>query len=249
MRVLVRRQSSFLIALICGLAGAAAGTTAGAGALRVAPILLEVPAPGATTTLNLRNEGDRNLRVQIRVFRWTGTQAEPTLEPTTDVVVSPPAAMLTPGTEYVVRVVRVNRQPVAGEESYRVLVDELPDAGAERVNTIRFAFRYSIPVFFSSAAAPAANVSWSMAVKGNTAVLTASNSGGRRARLANLKVVDGSGKTLVQRQGLLGYALGRSTTAWSLPTAGKAPPAGPLRVVAESETGAINAVVALQSPR
>lgn len=249
MRALTRVRPNWLIALFCGFACTSMATAAMAGSLRVAPILLEVPAPGATTTLNLRNEGDRNLRVQIRIFRWTGTQAEPTLEPTTDVVVSPPAAMLTPGTEYVVRVVRVNRQPVASEESYRVLVDEIPDGGADRVNTVRFAFRYSIPVFFPAAAASAANVTWSMAVKGNTAVLTASNSGGRRARLANLKVIDGSGKTLIQRPGLLGYALGKSATAWTLPAAGKAPPLGPLRVVAESETGAINAVVALQPSR
>src|SRR5262245_62290058 len=124
MRAVIRQRLNFLIALLSGLTCATAGSTAGAGALRVAPILLEVPAPGATTTLNLRNEGDRNLRVQIRVFRWTGTQTDPILEPTTDVVVSPPAAMLTPGTEYVVRVVRVTRQQVAGEESYRALGDE-----------------------------------------------------------------------------------------------------------------------------
>ena len=246
---MARLHASCLIVSLCGLVAAVPVSTATAGSLRVAPILLEVPAPGATTKLNLRNEGDRILHVQIRVFRWTGTQSEPTLEPTTDVVVSPPAAALTPGTEYVVRVVRVTRQPVAGEESYRVLVDELPDAAADRANTVRFAFRYSIPVFFSAASASAADVSWSMAVKGNTTVLTASNAGGRRARLANLKVIDGNGRTLIQRPGLFGYALGKSVAAWTLPTAGNAAPRGPLKVVAESETGAINAAVALQPSR
>lgn len=247
MQTIARLRASCLVAFLCGLVSAGRISDATAGSLRVAPILLDVAAPGATTTLNLRNEGDRNLHVQIRVFRWIGTQSEPTLEPTTDVVVSPPAATLTPGTEYVVRVVRVTRQPIAGEESYRVLVDEIPDPVADRANTVRFAFRYSIPVFFSAASASAAEVSWSMAVKGNSAVLTASNSGGRRVRLANLKVIDGDGKALILRPGLFGYALGKSVTAWTLPSAGKVAPRGPLRVVAESETGAINAVVALQS--
>ena len=242
-------RANCLIVLLCGLISTLLAATAMAGALRVAPILLEVPSPGATTTLNLRNDGDRNLHVQIRVFRWTGTQSDPTLEPTTDVVISPPAATLTPGTEYVVRVVRVSRQPVAGEESYRVLVDEIPDAGSDRANTVRFAFRYSIPVFFSAASASVADVSWSMAVTGKNAVLTASNSGGRRARLANLKVIDGNGIALIQRPGLLGYALGKSVAAWTLPVAGSATPRGPFKVVAESETGAINALVTLQSSR
>jgi fimbrial chaperone protein len=249
MQTITRLRASCLVMLFCGLVSVAPFSTVMAGSLRVAPILLDVAAPGATTTLNLRNEGDRSLHVQIRVFRWTGTQSEPTLEPTTDVVVSPPAATLTPGMEYVVRVVRVTRQPVAGEESYRVLVDEIPDGAADRANTVRFAFRYSIPVFFSAASASAAEVSWSMAVKGNSAILTASNSGGRRVRLANLKVIDGDGRALILRPGLFGYALGKNVTAWTLPTAGKAAPRGPLKFVAESETGAINAVVALQSLR
>lgn len=249
MRALTCLRASGLMVFLCGLALSAQISVLAAGSLRVAPILLDVAAPGATTTLNLRNEGDRNLHVQIRVFRWTGTQSEPTLEPTADVVVSPPAATLTPGTEYVVRVVRVTRQPIAGEESYRVLVDEIPDVVADRANTVRFAFRYSIPVFFSAASASAAEVSWSMTVKGNNAVLTASNSGGRRARLANLKVIDENGKAIILRPGLFGYALGKSVTAWTLPAAGKVAPRGPLRVVAESETGAINAVVALQPSR
>ena len=112
-------------------------SVAEASSLRVAPILLDVSAPGAATTLNLRNEGDEKLHVQIRIFRWTGnTQAGPSLEPTGDVVVSPPAATLLPATEYVVRVVRVARQPVAGEESYRILVDEVPDAVGGKANEI-----------------------------------------------------------------------------------------------------------------
>ena len=235
----------YIVGLLCAFS-----SLAEANSLRVAPILLDVSAPGATTTLNLRNEGAEKLHVQIRVFRWTGTHTEPTLEPTSDVVVSPPAATLTPGTECVVRVIRVAKQPIVAEESYRILVDEVPDAVGGRANTVRFALRYSIPVFFTAAAVSAANVSWSLAAKGNNAVLTALNSGGRRLRLANLKLIDGSGATLIKRPGLVGYALGKTSAAWTLPGGDKfARRHGPVRVVAESETGALDAVVAVQPSR
>src|SRR5215475_15559881 len=108
------RAIDYRILLLSGVLAAAQICTAAANSLRVAPILLDVAAPGATTTLNLRNEGDRSLHVQIRVFRWTGMQPEPVLEPTNDVVVSPPAVTLTSGMDYVVRVVRVIKRPVAG---------------------------------------------------------------------------------------------------------------------------------------
>ena len=225
-------------------------SVAEASSLRVAPILLNVSAPGAATTLNLRNEGDEKLHVQIRIFRWTGSMPTgPSLEPTDDVVVSPPAATLMPATEYVVRVVRVAKQPVIGEESYRILVDEVPDAVGGKANAVRFALRYSIPAFFTAPGIPAANVSWSLTAKGNAAVLTASNAGGRRLRLANLKLVDGRGATLLHRPGLFGYALGNSSTTWTLPVRDGVIRSGPLKVLAESESGAFNAVVALQPPR
>lgn len=115
---MTRMRTVTSLACLCSVfAALVPASTCLAGSLRVAPILLEIPAPAATATLNLRNEGDRDMHVQMRVFRWTGTRADPTLEPTSDVVVSPPAAMLTPGTEYVVRVVRVTKKPVDGEES------------------------------------------------------------------------------------------------------------------------------------
>ena len=61
-------------------------------------------------------------------------------------------------------------------------------------------------MFFTNASVSAANVSWSMAVRGNSAVLIAANSGGRRVRMANLKLIDRSDAVIVNRPGLFGYA-------------------------------------------
>jgi fimbrial chaperone protein len=217
-----------------------------AGALRVEPVLLDVPGSGATTSLTLRNDGDKPVHVQIRVFGWTGTQGEPVLVPTSDVVVSPPAATLSPGMEYVVRVVRLSKQPVASEESYRILVDELPDAAQQQGTSIRFALRYSIPVFFSASGVPPAKVAWTMQTKGNVLTLTAANSGGRRLRIANLKLADAAGAVLLQRKGLVGYALGKSATAWSFPADAQVARHGSLNVLADTEAGSIDVAVASQ---
>ena len=63
-----------------------------AASLQVAPVLVEVPAPGATSTLKLHNEGTKPLDAQIRIFRWTQVNGVDTLTPTDDVAASPPAA-------------------------------------------------------------------------------------------------------------------------------------------------------------
>ena len=109
-----------------------------AASLRVAPTSLELIAPSATTVLNLANEGDHPINVQIRVFKWSQTGGVESLEPTRDVVASPPSTRMSPNAQYVVRVVRTSKVPVRAEETYRVIVDELPDPSRARAGTVTF---------------------------------------------------------------------------------------------------------------
>jgi P pilus assembly chaperone PapD len=99
---------------------------ASAAQLRVEPVSLELGAPAAAGILTLRNDDDVEVTAQTRVFRWSQSAGKETLEPTTDVVASPPTVTLSPHADYVVRVVRVTKQPVQGEENYRVFVDQIP---------------------------------------------------------------------------------------------------------------------------
>ena len=52
-----------------------AASGASAASLQVAPVLLEVVAPGAAATITLRNNGAKPIATQVRVFRWI--QEEP----------------------------------------------------------------------------------------------------------------------------------------------------------------------------
>src|SRR4029077_342518 len=99
-----------------------------AASLQVAPVKVEVASPGAATTVKLRNEGATPLNAQIRVFRWSQVNGEDKLEPTTDVVASPPLTKLSPKTDYTVRLVRVSKTPVDKEETDLLVLGELPAA-------------------------------------------------------------------------------------------------------------------------
>jgi fimbrial chaperone protein len=227
---------------------AACVATAGAGSLRVTPVLLDVRTPASAATLTLRNDAEHPLNVQIRVFRWTQANGAERLERTTEVVVSPPMATFAPGMEYVVRVVRPSKRPVIGEESYRILVDEVPDPTQQKSGEVHFVLRYSIPVFFAVADAPRATVAWSARLRGGAVTLTAANSGGRRLRLANLKLVDASGATVLQHDGLVGYVLNGSSMSWSF-GGGRSRFAGSIKLAADSESGSIHATVPIAAVR
>jgi fimbrial chaperone protein len=233
------RWLAILLAAL-GLSGIAAAQST----LRVSPVLLDVHAPTAAAAIRIWNDSDRPINVQIRLFRWGQAGGEDQLEPTADVAVSPPLTTLQPGSENVVRVVRTSKAPVAREESYRLIVDELPDPARRRPGTVALAMRYSIPVFFAPPGAPDPQVSWSVASRPDGLLVTAHNGGGSRLRIADLVLREGD-RAVAQQGGLVGYVLAGSTASWLVPAQTR-PAAGPLTLSATSESGQVRAVASLE---
>lgn len=221
---------------------ALAGTMnlASAASLQVAPTTVEVPAGANAAVLTLNNPGKTPLKAQIRVYRWSLENGQDKLEPARDVVASPPVVALKPGTDYTVRLVRLNKAPVAAEETYRILVDEIPDPSLKQQGVVQLAFRYSVPVFFMSNADARSQLSWSIERRNGKLVVSATNTGARRVRLADLKAVDDKGKQATIAKGLAGYVLARSSKSWVAPNQLNAG-ASALRISAVGDSGPIDA--------
>jgi fimbrial chaperone protein len=209
--------------------------------------MVEVRAPGATATLKLRNDGAGPLSAQIRVYRWTQVNGEEKLEPTDDVVASPPIANIASKTDYIVRLVRLSKQPLAAPETYRLLVDELPDPAAPKDRAVTLVLRYSIPVFFYPNDAGDAKVAWSVEQRRGKLFVAATNTGDRHVRVAALKLNDASGKTLSFGNGLNGYVLGRSTMRWAAPGNAKLAAGSTIAISAQGDQGPINASSSVQA--
>lgn len=132
------------VALLCLF-----GSPSQAASLRVAPIQLDLPSGTAASTVRVWNDDPATVRVQVRVFKWTQVNGRDVLEPTRDVVASPPMSTLAPGSENLVRVVRTSTRPVDGRESYRLLIDQLPDPQQRRPGTVNVLVRHAIPLYFT----------------------------------------------------------------------------------------------------
>lgn len=233
--------------LRCGLAAASIAlawpSVSFAQGLRVSPVLLEVTAPGAATTLTLRNEGSQPITVQARVFGWSQQAGDEQLQRTSDVVVSPPAIQLAPGATQTVRVIRTARTVVRGEEAYRVVINEVPDQSRRRAGAVAFATELRLPVFFTGQGARSPDVAWSLRQSGNATYLVAQNRGDSRLRLADLRLT-GSNGAEVSRPGLVGYVLGGSSMQWPLSASGRL--GASARLSAVTNIGSIDAAVAAQ---
>ena len=203
-------------AAIFGFLFAGLNPQAQAGSLSVSPILIDGSGGRAAHVVTLHNGGEKLLNAQVRVLSWRQVNGEDMLEETRRVVASPPVAQVAPGGDFTIRIVRVANEPVAEEESYRLLVDEIPDAAARRNGLVAIAIRFSIPAFFSPAEAAPPRVVWSVIRSGSKLRLVGRNVGDKRVKLSDLSY---SGKPVAR--GLAGYILGHSEKAWPLPAGAK----------------------------
>jgi fimbrial chaperone protein len=231
--------------------GMCAGARISAAAqLHVEPVLLELNSPVMTGVLTLRNDDDVEAVVQTRVVRWSQPNGSDKLEPATDVVASPPAVTLAPHADYVVRVVRISKQPVRDEESYRVIVDQLPSAMGQQSRTVNVLIRQSIPVFFRARDLRPASVLWHVRHEANKLILTASNDGNAHLRIASLRLRSSAGTTISYGNGLAGYVLGQSSRSWIMPNS----PVGfgsngAMSITAETDKGPVSAIAQLSDGR
>jgi len=214
--------------------------SAQAASLRVSPVLVDLTAPTAATSLRIWNDAARNISVQVRIFRWSQEGGKDSFVPATDVVVSPPITQLKGGGENMVRIVRTSKAPVRAEESYRVIVDELPQPADQRAGTVSVVIRHSIPVFFSGADVGGAKPTWSVTRKSGGYDVSVANQGDKRIRISNLVLQGAGGSEIAGRKGLVGYVLGRSNTSWFIPAAGGKAGGGTLTISAESDAGTVN---------
>lgn len=207
-----------------------------ASTLEISPVLIDVMTEtAAATTIRLRNRSVEPVRVQLRMHRWQQTDGEDVLKPAGDgiVAVSPPFVTLNSGVENIVRIARLAKGAVTGEETYRLLIDELPPPALPD-GQVRLAMRHSIPIFFRSANAKASRLSWRLSRTDGVTSLVASNEGERRVRITQLSIRGGTtGVETLIAPGLAGYVLGGSSKRWVLRTGEQ-----PVSVTFNSETGA-----------
>lgn len=196
----------------------ASASPAGAASLQVAPTSLTLQAQQNADGLWLSNSGDAPVQVQLRVFRWTQANGKELLEPTRDLVISPPMQTLPAGERQLVRLVRTKPIPPASETSYRVIVDELPAPNKEQQG-LQFVLRYSVPVFIlPETTTPIAPALRTRLVEGEDglAAIEIENNGSEHAQIADLVFTEASDKQDVVIPGLVGYVLPGQRMRWSL---------------------------------
>ena len=223
-----------------------AATPAHAGLLTVLPVTLQMAPGQSVATLTLINDDSVETAIQVRVFAWTQGDKTERLVPTDDVMISPPLATIAPRAAQIVRLA-LRRPPQGAEASFRILVDQIPPPAAP--NTVRMALRLSIPVFAEPATRIAARLKYHVETRGNESWLVAVNEGTRHEKLREITLIAADGRGIAPAANQSPYVLPGAERRWPLNVSpGAATIAGPLRLVAKGDTGAIDAAVDVGKP-
>jgi len=211
----VQRPAAAVCAcLLSALAGVAPSRAA---SLQVAPTSLQLTARQNAEALWVSNSGTAPVSVQARVFSWTQRDGRDQLEPTSELVVSPPMQALAAGQQQLIRVVRADPTAPMTQRAYRVIVDEVPELNPRREG-MQFVLRYSLPVFVqpegSGAREPVLQASVITPADGKP-VLEVHNRGDGYAQLADLALGTPERPQIIQ-PGLVGYVLSGQTMRWPL---------------------------------
>jgi fimbrial chaperone protein len=91
MKTLFTRCFQLLLLAACSLLP----VTVSAGSFSVSPIRIELSSAQRSAVLTIRNGGDQPVVVQAQLVDWSQADNEDRLEPTNDLIASPPRAVTT----------------------------------------------------------------------------------------------------------------------------------------------------------
>lgn len=136
--------------MMLGLALLTMSAPVWAGDFQVNPVRVSLSSTAQAGMVTVSNRAGTPVRLQLQGFAWSETVGgEQVLTPSDRLVIFPTLLELGPGESRRVRV-GLNSPPATAEETYRLIVEELPDHRTPDPKGVAIRMRMSIPVFASS---------------------------------------------------------------------------------------------------
>ncbi|MDR6394043.1 fimbrial biogenesis chaperone [Herbaspirillum seropedicae] len=202
----------------------------------IAPVVLELSSARTAGVVKIVNNDNHNVSLQVRAYEWNQVDSKDELQPTQNLIISPPVFNLAPGASQVIRV--VSRQAAgASEIAFRLLIDEIPSSSEGAL--ISFKFRISMPVFIAANTAPKLQLDYQLHA-GKPARLMVQNSGNRRARLLDLALTLPNGKKINAPAGGNPYTLAGLTRQYLIETETPLAAGSKVKLTANSDAGPID---------
>ena len=202
-----------------------------AASLQVAPISVAFSSQEKAKEIWLTNTSERPIRAQTRVLIWSQVAGQDQVNPTRDLVASPSITEIKAGEQQLIRIIRIAPQNTAVEQTYRLLIDELPSsAQADAQTGLQLLLQYSIPVFIQPTDSIAMRNGLTLLNQVNfqyqNQQLIVKNNAKSHIRISELIYINPNGERIPLINGLVGYALAGQSMRWDIPESKKILPNG-----------------------
>ena len=202
-----------------------------AASLQVAPISVAFSPQEKAKEIWLTNTSERPIRAQTRVLIWSQVAGQDQVNPTRDLVASPSITEIKAGEQQLIRIIRIAPQNTAVEQTYRLLIDELPSSGQADAQTgLQLLLQYSIPVFIQLTDSIAMRNGLTLLNQVNfqyqNQQLIVKNNAKSHIRISELTYINPNGERIPLINGLVGYALAGQSMRWDIPESKKILPNG-----------------------
>ena len=179
----------------------AAAMPALASEFSVTPVRIFMGPRDRAVAVTLTNEGDEEVVMQAQLFSWKQKPGgEDDLVPTEDMILSPPIVKLAPRSRQVVRLARLTPPPVGGEETFRLIVREVPEAKPPTKEVkLQVALAFSLPVFVTPATAKRRLLCEPARAAADTVRITCRNEGTAYAQARGFALVSDTGDKIAAR--------------------------------------------------
>jgi fimbrial chaperone protein len=227
----------FKVGLLAALS-ASLGFPALAAEFSVAPVRIFMTAKDRAVAITVTNEGDEEVVMQADLYTWKqkpGGEDELTL--TEDMILSPPILKLAPKTRQVVRLARLGAAPTAAQQTYRMIVREIPEARpASKELKLQIALAFSLPVFITAPGAQRDLLCVASRVTADTISAECENRGSAYAQAREFALLAENGERIAGRD-TGGYILPAVKRSFEIKREGARIPAGKARLEVTLDDG------------
>jgi fimbrial chaperone protein len=216
---------------------------AGAQALAVLPVNILMQPGQKAATLTVTNQGTTETAIQIRAFAWNQPDGTDQLTTSDTIIVSPPLASIAAGATQVIRII-LRQSPQSSEDTYRILVDQIPPKAEPGV--VHIVLRMSIPIFAQPMARAVPHVQFHLEFDAGQLYLVGINDGLHHEAIRNIELSTSDGRTLKADSSSSPYILAGVSRRWHIVVDGPLPLSSEsLRLTAHADAGAIEQQVSV----